>query len=184
MRPSSSTSNAYDDRLPYFPHDSSCIYVNQYFMQVFSSPNINYTDQKDKWFIKVIFSHCISDFYFVTIVWILTWKCGNNIKFETWKSELNIHKIKVSIQLSQGFPNAPSSPITLLKLYQWIIPESCPAPCSSSTGTPSGLYLHRNTAWSPPPSDTTYRLSCVNRTLVTWAECPTYFLNFAPIWRR
>ena len=42
------------------------------------------------------------------------------------------------------------------------------------------MYLHWKMAWSAPPILITLDLSCVNRTLVTCAECPTYFRNFAP----
>ena len=45
---------------------------------------------------------------------------------------------------------------------------------------PSGRNLHWNTAWSAPPVDITRFLSWENLTLVTWAECPIYFLNLAP----
>lgn len=46
--------------------------------------------------------------------------------------------------------------------------------------TPSGRNLHWKTAWSAPPVLTTHWRSLDQRTLVTWAEWPMYFLNLAP----
>lgn len=46
--------------------------------------------------------------------------------------------------------------------------------------TPSGRNLHWKTAWSAPPVLTTHWRSLDQRTLVTCAEWPMYFLNLAP----
>jgi len=57
-------------------------------------------------------------------------------------------------------------------------------PCMLASGPPfmtdSGRNLHWKRAWSAPPVVSTHCRSCDQRTLVTWAEWPMYFLNFAP----
>ena len=50
--------------------------------------------------------------------------------------------------------------------------------------TPSGRNRHWNTEWSAPPVVNTHWRSCDQCTLVTWAECPTNFLNLAPAHRQ
>lgn len=47
--------------------------------------------------------------------------------------------------------------------------------------TPSGRNRHWKTAWSAPPVLMTHCRSLDQRTFVTWAEWPMYFLNLAPV---